>query len=127
MSENALHLNRRIGDPIQDNTTVLDIGCDLGSLAVSMSGQCSSIVGIDISPRMLNYAKKHNRASNVAFMLTDKTSPLSSLFSQKFDYAILKMVLHEMPEAERRELLHEARKVSGELIIAEWIFPSRGT
>jgi ubiquinone/menaquinone biosynthesis C-methylase UbiE len=123
MSEGALHLNRRIGAFIQGNTTVLDIGCGTGSLAVSLSGQCISIVGIDISPRMLDYAKKHNTAFNVTYMLTDKTSPLSSLFSQKFDYAILKMVLHEMPEAERKKLLYEAQTVSGELIIAEWIFP----
>ena len=123
-AEKALQLNKRTREFVADSTNVLDIGCGVGSLDALLSDKCSSVTGVDISPRMIKYAKKHNsHASNVAFLLIKKNEKLSDIFNQKFDFSILKMVLHEMPEEERTDLLNEARKVSGEIIIIEWLGP----
>jgi len=123
MTEKILNLNRIIREFIIDNRDVLDIGCGTGSLAFSLSDKCNSIKGIDISPRMIKYAQRHNKLSNVEFLLTEKDKKLSDILNQKFDYSILKMVLHEMPEEERTNLINEAKKISNEMIIIDWVAP----
>jgi len=123
MTEKVLNLNKIIREFITDNTDLLDIGCGTGSLATSLSDKCNSIKGLDISPRMIRYAKKHNNLSNVEFLLINKNKRLSDLFNQKFDYSILKMVLHEMREEERTNLISEAKKISKEMIIVDWVAP----
>jgi hypothetical protein len=72
---------------------------------------------------MIKYARKHNCATNVEIMLIEKKNKLSDLFNQKFDCSIMKLVLHEMPEEERTALIKEAKKISGEIIIVEWLAP----
>lgn len=123
MTDKVLNLNKAIRKFIADNTNILDIGCGTGSLAVSLSDKCNSIKGIDISPRMIKYAQKHNNSSNIEFLLIDRNKKLSDVFYQKFDYAILKMVLHEMPEEKRTNLINEAKKISNEMIIIDWVAP----
>ena len=123
MSEKVLNLNTIIREFISDHKDVLDIGCGTGSLAVSLSDKCKSVKGIDISPRMINYAQKHHTSSNVAFLLVSRNENLSDIFQQKFDYAILKMALHEMPEEERTDLIGESKKISNEMIIVDWVAP----
>ena len=123
-SEKALHLNSVTAKFISDNSNVLDIGCGTGSLAVSLAEKCKSVQGVDVSPRMITYAKKHSKAnSNIKFHLIKRHEKLSDLFDQKFEYSILKLVLHEMPEEERANLIDEAKGISQEIIITEWLAP----
>ena len=123
MTETVLNLNKTVRKYIADNTDVLDIGCGTGSLAISLSDKCKSVKGIDVSPRMIRYAQKHNKLSNVEFSLVQKKIILSGVFKQKFDYAILKMVLHEIPEEERINLINEAKNISNQMIIFDWVAP----
>lgn len=123
MSEKVLNLNTIIREFISHHKDVLDIGCGTGSLAVSLSDKCKSIKGIDISPRMINYAQKHHALPNVEFLLVRKNDKLSELFTQSFDYTILKMALHEMPEKERSDIIGESKKISKEMIVVDWIAP----
>ena len=123
MSEKSLKLNRAIRNFIADKTNALDFGCGTGSLALSLSDKCGVITGIDSSPRMIAYAKKHTKPSNVEFLLINRGKKLSDVFHQKFDYIIFKMVIHENPEEERITLINEAKKISAELIIVEWTAP----
>ena len=123
MSEKVLHLNTIMRTFIADHKDVLDIGCGTGSLAASLSDRCKSVKGIDVSPRMINYAQKHHASSNVAFLLVSRNEKLSDIFQQTFDYTILKMVLHEMPEEERTDLIGESKKISNEMIIVDWVAP----
>jgi len=123
-AEKALKLNKNTGNYVSDNMNILDIGCGVGSLAASLSEKCNSVTGVDVSPRMIKYAKKHNsHASNVEFLLIKKDEKLSDMFTQKFDCSILKMVLHEIPEEERKNLLDEAKSISKEIIIVDWLAP----
>ena len=123
MTEKVLNLNNIMREFISDNKNILDIGCGTGSLAVSLSDKCNSVKGIDISPRMINYAQKHHALSNVDFLLVSRNQKLSDIFKQKFNYSILKMALHEMPGEERTDLIGESKKISNEIIIVDWIAP----
>jgi ubiquinone/menaquinone biosynthesis C-methylase UbiE len=122
-AERVLHLNRAAGKLIAPETTVLDIGSGTGSLAKSLSEKCTAVKGVDVSPRMIRYAQKHNSAANVEFRLIEMNNKLSKIFDQKFDCAIMKLVLHEMAEEKRTFLMNEAKKISNELVILEWLAP----
>lgn len=123
MSENALHLNRRVKELVADKSVILDIGCGTGSLAFALAQNCSRITGIDISPRMIAWARKHNQYPQVAFVLSGSNSLPADILSQTFDYCVLKMVLHEMPEATRQDLIREAHSIARNLIILDWVAP----
>ena len=47
---------------------ILDIGCGMGQHAKQYSEMgAESVLGIDISEKMLQYAKEHNSAGNIAY------------------------------------------------------------
>ena len=48
--------------------TILDIGCGMGQHAKQYSDMgAESVLGIDISEKMLEYAKEHNQADNITY------------------------------------------------------------
>lgn len=48
--------------------SILDIGCGMGQHAKQFSGQgAESVLGIDISEKMLAYAREHNSAENITY------------------------------------------------------------
>jgi len=125
-SERTLGLNARIREIIAPGSTVLDIGCGTGSLAASLAGTCARVTALDISPRMISYARRHCRAANLDFLLVSSHARLTDCCRQPADYAVLKMVLHEMPEHDRAALLARARRTCRMLIIADWLAPQPG-
>lgn len=51
------------------NKKILDIGCGMGQHAKQYSDMgAKSILGIDISEKMLSYAKEHNSADNITYI-----------------------------------------------------------
>jgi len=110
---------------IEQSSSVLDIGCGIGSLVLSLAPVCSKVVGIDISSKMIAYAKKCQRKSeylNVEFHHLC-ASLLPGVFSDRFDYGVMGQILHETPEALRDIILTEAKKVATKLIIADYRAP----
>lgn len=75
--------------------TILDIGCGMGQHAKKYSDMgAKSVLGIDISEKMLRYAEKHNSAGNIAYqqMAFEDIYELNEQFdlvtsSLAFDYA----------------------------------------
>ncbi|MBK7105231.1 MAG: class I SAM-dependent methyltransferase [Ignavibacteriae bacterium] len=108
----------------KDNS-VLDIGCGTGRLAFQLSDHCRKIVGIDLSSKNISVAKSNHNGNfkNVEFVHGD-IKKISSGDSEKFDFAILTYVIHEVPEKERLELLSAIKKVSNKIIIGDYITPT---
>ena len=75
--------------------TVLDIGCGMGQHAKQYSDMgAKSVIGIDISERMLEYAKEHFNGENITYLrlALEDISALDDRFdlvtsSLVFDYA----------------------------------------
>ena len=73
--ENKVNFNDCIETPILfsmlpplEGKTVLDIGCGMGQHAKQYSVMgAESVLGIDISAKMLEYAREHNSADNVTY------------------------------------------------------------
>ena len=74
--------------------TILDIGCGMGQHAKQYSDMgASSVLGIDISEKMLEYAKKHSSSDNITYrkMALEDICELNTKFdlvtsSLVFDY-----------------------------------------
>ncbi|MEA5084785.1 MAG: class I SAM-dependent methyltransferase [Lachnospiraceae bacterium] len=59
---------------IDNNSIVLDVGCGAGSYALTLAAHCKKVIGIDLSPRMIEIAKERalkENITNVEFFCAD--------------------------------------------------------
>lgn len=79
--------------PDLSEKTVLDLGCGYGNNCIDFisRGACK-VVGIDISSKMLEIAKKENAHENIEYIQMDM-SEISTL-SQKFDLVFSSLAFH---------------------------------
>jgi len=118
--------SRVIKKMINQNDTLIEIGCGTGSLAMSLAPTCNSIIAVDISPKMIQYANKlKNKGSfeNIEFRLVNANDHLADLFDSTFDGAIAKMVLHETNQTIRDQIIHTFKKISNYAILTDWVHP----
>ena len=103
--------------------SVLDMASGTGDLcfALRREKRCR-VVGIDLSPRMLDFATKRNPYDDVSFARRDVTD-LEGFASGTFDCATVTLLLHELPREVRARALNEALRVAGRVIVADWSAP----
>ncbi|MFO7615889.1 MAG: class I SAM-dependent methyltransferase [Bacteroidales bacterium] len=81
--------------------------------------------GIDLDVRKIRAAMKEADSlglKNVQFLPADATN-LKSLFTERFDYAILSLAVHQFPENLRMLVLKQALQISRKLILADYTVP----
>lgn len=82
---------------LKRNSTVLEIGCGLGMLTgfIAKSIPAGKIVGVDISPDSIEYAKKKYASnSNMSFRVDDMTD---FKIGDTFDFVVFPDVLEHIP------------------------------
>lgn len=102
--------------------SILDIGCGLGDITVTMKDHRQNfVVGTDTSKRLLKYANKHNQVDG--YVLGDANK--LPFMNDAFDLVTLLDVLHHTLKPE--EIVREAKRVSNRyLVVAEiGIFENR--
>jgi len=113
-------LHHYVVNIIPAGSTVIDACCGTGQLALKLSTECKKVVGIDLSPRMIQVAQKKKtklNVSNMEFELGDVTEKLKQYPTKSFDYVTICMALHEMPKMFRLPMLKEMSRV-GKTVIA---------
>ncbi|MBW1989460.1 MAG: class I SAM-dependent methyltransferase [Deltaproteobacteria bacterium] len=116
---------RLIAEWIPPGSTVLDLCAGTGALAMELAQKCSRVVGMDISPRMLAWARARNEKaghSNVTFLHGDSTRA-GRFVEGPFDFAVASLLMHEIREEERALVLSEACKVARRVILADFTAP----
>jgi SAM-dependent methyltransferase len=111
-------LNRMVGllvekKMLQKNSTVLDIGCGPGKHDLEFAKRAKNVVGLDISPKMLQHARENaakEGISNTEFMeLNWEEADLTKLgWNKKFDLVTALMC----PAINRRENLDKMLEAS---------------
>jgi ubiquinone/menaquinone biosynthesis C-methylase UbiE len=80
------------------------------------------MVGIDLSLRMLEFARKSNPFQDVTFVHVDATD-LNTFGDHSFDYATILFLLHELPIQQQVRVLKEALRVANRGIIIDSVAP----
>jgi len=103
--------------------SVLDVGCGTGTLSFKLHEKKGcNITGIDLSLKMLGYAKTHNRFSDVRFLHEDGTE-MVDIDNDVFDQAVICYIIHELVRPLELKLLSEAWRTSRSLILLESYAP----
>lgn len=86
--------------------SVLDLGCGTGILTVTFAREGRTVVGIDPSPHMLDYARRRSGASDVEWVLGNS----GDIPSRVFDYAVMTgNVAQHIPDPEWERTLRRLR------------------
>ncbi len=108
---------------VKEGSTVLDIGCGTGQLCAALAEEKGCrVVGLDLSLRMLKFARKTHSNPALTFLHGDATD-LSEFVDRSFDYACVVFLLHELEQTERMRVLAEALRVAKSLIIVDMRSP----
>lgn len=101
-----------------ENKDIIDIGCGSGELSSILAKTANSVLGIDISQKMLNIAREKNINSNTRYQELSMEN-ISSL-SEKFDIAVSSLAFHYVENFEKLILdISKLLRKRGSLIFSQ--------
>lgn len=121
-------LHRLILKQIEPGQRILDAGCGTGNLTLKLAAQAREVVGVDLSPAMIETAQerlRHSELDNVRFLEADLTQALAGETDHVFDLALSVMVVHEMPTQVRLDALREMARLARRVFIVDFETPQR--
>jgi len=84
---------------INKGMTILDLGCGTGNITIKIAEHCKKVIGVDISPAMLELFDRNAKQCNIMNYETHCAGLLS--YKHKFnpvDIVISKLALHHLPD-----------------------------
>lgn len=110
---------RLVVDLVPEGSTVLDMACGTGALCFELAARKNCrVVGVDLSLRMIEFARKCQQHDAVRFVHGDATN-LDSLEPRTFDYATVLFLLHELARQEQVGVLNEALHVARKVVLVD--------
>jgi SAM-dependent methyltransferase len=112
-------VRRCVVDLVPRGSTILDIGSGTGELCFELAArkECR-VVGVDLSRRMIEFARRRNRHDSVRFVHGD-ASDLADMEPGMFNYATVLLLLHELSRDKQVGVLKEALRVAREVIVVD--------
>jgi len=89
-----LHIKQKLGSIISYKNTVLDLGCGTGITSVFMARLGAVVTAVDISPKLIEFAKEHSAHKNITYMIADNCD---IILGKKFDVIVMADVLEHIP------------------------------
>lgn len=94
---------------------VLEVGCGLGRLTAALAGGTRQVVGMDVSPEMIERARQKARGRRVSFVCGDFAE--HDFGARKFDCVISAATLHHMREDAAVARMAALLRPGGRLVI----------
>ena len=82
--------------PDLNRTAALDFGCGVGRVTYALKEYFQSVVGVDISRSMIDYAERRNSPSSGVRFLLNQQDHLRCFGSSEFDFVFSRIVLQHM-------------------------------
>ena len=104
---------------VPEGCSVLDDACGTGELCFELAiAKNCRVVGIDLSRRMIEFARKRNSGGKVRFEHADGTD-LAVFPPDAFDFSTVLFLLHEVPRENQITVLNEALRVAQKVVIVD--------
>ena len=101
-----------IVDNVNENDTILDVGCGNGALTYDVATKAKKVVGIDLSEKNISIAKMKYSRENIEYI---HGNALTDLPNERFDVIILSNVLEHIDK--RVEFLIALKKLAPKFLI----------
>lgn len=118
-AEGNLHPKHRIMnyhaffvDNVNEDDTVLDIGCGNGALTYDVAKKAGQVVGIDLNEKSISLARQRYSRGNIGYICGNV---LNDLPDERFDVVILSNVLEHIDE--RVKFLKRLREMAPQFLI----------
>lgn len=110
--------------PRRDYTRILDVGCSTGhfTMALAQTFPEAELHGIDLSPRVLEHARRVANAQGLAWHLKQAAAESTGYPDGHFGLVASYIMLHEMPASAVRSAFKEAYRVlepGGDLVFSD--------
>lgn len=92
------------------HTTALDFGCGVGRLSLALAAHVDRVIGVDVSPPMLEQARANDTTGRCTFVLNTGTD-LSMIPDEHIDIAYSSLVLQHIPPPHNERYLEELLRV----------------
>ena len=108
---------------VPEGSSLIDVACGTGELCFTLrERKHCRVMGVDLSQRMLDVAKKRNHYDDVTFLNRDAIN-LDGIESHSFDYATIMHMIHELPRKDRAVAVTEALRVADKVMIIDSVVP----
>jgi SAM-dependent methyltransferase len=98
---------------------VLEVGCGHGALTRHVARRARSVLALDLSPAMIDLARRRSAHPNVEYQVADVAS--TSLPGAAFDVVLSVATLHHLPLAPTVRRLAEAVRPGGLLLVQDLV------
>jgi ubiquinone/menaquinone biosynthesis C-methylase UbiE len=110
---------------VEKDSTLADLGCGTGRLALRIADKCLKIDGVDLSVNNIITARRNlekRKLANVSFIHSDIIRFLKES-KIKYDYAVLSYVIHEVDSPLREEIMRAASDSASKIILIDYLIP----
>jgi len=112
---------------IKPDDTVVDIGCGIGRVALTLASRCREIWCVDVSPKMIAFARKRLAdAPNARFVVSDGTT-VSQIPDGTADFVYSILVLQHLEREDAFVLLRDMHRFTRPDGLAFFTFPNLGS
>jgi len=113
-----------LGHPAE-RRTALDFGCGVGRLTQPLAAFFDHVTGVDVSPAMLDLARRFNREANRCVYVLNATDDLRQFGDGTFDFIYSGIVLQHVGAGNARRYVREFVRVLRPSGLAMFQLPSR--
>jgi 2-polyprenyl-3-methyl-5-hydroxy-6-metoxy-1,4-benzoquinol methylase len=111
--------------PLLQKKTALDFGCGVGRLTEALAANFEHVCGVDISPAMIQHARKYQHSTARSEYMVNETGDLRCFREGQFDFIYSSITLQHMPARYAKKYIAEFLRVLNRDGLLLFQLPSR--